>query len=312
MTHHAQPPQPHEDPTAPPGSGGAFFVPPPAGAPVIGAATHSAAVNGAHHHAAARGRAEPTRFPTPLRRAGWHGLLYTLGRTQIIAYPPANWILAAAAITASALVLRGGAWPWLAGALLAAALLLRLLVWRVVRRDGVRFAADASVALPNADETAALPPQIKLPVYVSGCLEVGARVQRFAMLPGFYRSFATREHALLCLCQSERRLLVAAWPEVEVGLWYAFVQPRQIRALHAGTLRHGRVQLPALALEVDAVPTRGRVRRRAVETLYIAGDAANLGRIARDLLLDAPGAVLAAMPAAAPAPLAAAAPARAE
>ncbi len=264
------------DSTAPPGKSGAFFVPLPGAAARNGGAPRVSAP-------------PPTRFPPELRGAGSGGLLYTLGRTQIIAFPPATWMVAAGVAAALLLALQAGVWPWVGAALLGSALALRLLVWRVVRSGGVRFVPSGDAALLGGiGEPLALPAQSKLPVYVSGCLEVGNRVQRFALLPGFYRTFATREHALLCLCQSGRRLLVAEWPEAEVGLWYAFVKPQQLRALQAGTLHHGRLALTALALEVDATPTRGRVRRRAVETLYLAGEAADLARIARDLTLDAP------------------------
>lgn len=263
------------DSTAPPGKSGAFFVPLPGSAERNGGAPQ-----GSHP--------PPTRFPPELHGVGSGGLLYTLGRAQIIAFPPATWIVAAGVAAALLLALQPGMWPWIGAALLVAALVLRLLVWRVVRSGGVRFvpSADADL-LGGAGEPLALPAQSKLPVYVSGCLEVGNRVQRFALLPGFYRTFATREHALLCLRQGGKRLLVAEWPDAEVGLWYAFFKPQQLRALQVGTLHHGRLALTALALEVDATPTRGRVRRRAVETLYLAGEAADLARIARDLTLDA-------------------------
>jgi hypothetical protein len=229
----------------------------------------------------------PTIFPPEITGAGFAGLLYTLGRAHLAAFPLANWMLGGALLASVPLVLQGQLWSSAtAAALVAAALLLRILVWRAGRRDGVRFEADpamlAAVALPSEPLAA----RDKLPIHATGCFEVGNKVRRFTLLPGYYRSFATREHALLCLCRGGRRLLVGAWPEAEVGLWYAFFRPQAIRRVEAGSLRHGPLLRPALAVEIDAVPTRGRVRRRAVERLYLCAEPATLARIWADLHAD--------------------------
>ena len=62
-------------------------------------------------------------------------------------------------------------------------------------------------------------------MYVTGGLTVEGSEQRFTFVPGFYKTFATREHALLCQVRPAARVGVLRWPEAEVGMWYAFFQP---------------------------------------------------------------------------------------
>jgi hypothetical protein len=267
---------------APPATSGAFFV--------DGAKDQGPAAGRAPALSAVLPARQPTVFPPEIANGGQDGLLYLLARAQITAFPAANWIVGAAMVALALLALQGGVWGWLGLALLAAALTLRVVVWRRTRRDWVHFeplAEPARSQPPAAPAMAPLSPNQKLPVHVTGCLEVGNKVRRFALLPGFYRTFATREHALLCLCRGGRRLLLAGWPENEEGLWYAFAQPSALRRIDRGVVRYGAHRLPTLALEVDAIPTRGRPRRRAVERLLISAEEHLLDRIEADLRLDA-------------------------
>jgi len=201
-------------------------------------------------------------------------------------FPFLNWLLAPL-IAATLFSLLRGAWS-IAAALTLAALLFRAHLWLRMRRDFVHFTApptgDPLVDSPHT----ILDPSDKLPIHVTGCLEVGGKVQRFTFLPGFYRTFATREHALLCLCRGGRKALLGSWPEAETGVWYAFFHPHAIRKVERGTLHFGSLRSDALAIEIDAAPTRGRIRRKAIETLYLAADPATLDRIRRDLTADAP------------------------
>ena len=80
-----------------------------------------------------------------------------------------------------------------------------------------------------------LAPAAKIAVlYATGTLGVQGRQLLFVELPGFYRTFATREHALLCRAQPRRWAAIVAWPEEEQGLWYAFFLPDQIMTIRAG------------------------------------------------------------------------------
>jgi hypothetical protein len=118
-----------------------------------------------------------------------------------------------------------------------------------------------------------LAPNSKLPVYVSGLLAVDTKVRRFAGLPGFYRTFATREHALLCQARPRRFLGLATWPEDEEGLWYAFFYAHQVRRLETGLIAFDQAQFPGLLIEYQPdKPLDGRARRGGPPrvTLYVA------------------------------------------
>jgi hypothetical protein len=108
---------------------------------------------------------------------------------------------------------------------------------------------------------------------VSGLLSVDTKVRRFAALPGFYRTFATREHALLCQARRRRFLGLATWPEDEEGLWYAFFYARQVRRLQTGQIAFDGAQFQGVMLEYQPdKPLDGKAWRRGPQhiTLYIA------------------------------------------
>lgn len=134
------------------------------------------------------------------------------------------------------------------------------------RRDFVRFTAGET---PEVDALT-LAATEKLPVHISGPLSVTGKVRHFTFLPGFYRSFATREHGLLCCCRERRILRFAHWPEGEVGLWYAFFAPEQILHIAYGTVRYDDTVAPGLALEVSTQAFAPVQLRGASTTIYVA------------------------------------------
>lgn len=76
---------------------------------------------------------------------------------------------------------------------------------RLRKRDFVNFQATA---LPTTSPSL-LNPAHKLPIYATGLFSVENKYQRYTWLPGFYRTFATREHALLCQVAARKFLQVA-------------------------------------------------------------------------------------------------------
>jgi hypothetical protein len=105
--------------------------------------------------------------------------------------------------------------------------------------------------MPNA---APLNPSDKLILRATGLFEVEGKAQRFTELPAYYRSFSTREHALMAVVQPARRLAgLASWPEDETGMWYIFVKHDEVRQVQPGMLSFGRARRPALLLLVEQV-----------------------------------------------------------
>lgn len=151
---------------------------------------------------------------------------------------------------------------WLAGAMALA------VGTRLARRGyHVTFTARAA-PLPSGE---LLPAAEKVPVYVTGKLGVEQKQRTFTMVPSFYRTFATREHALLCRVDERRLWGIATWTEEETGLWYAFFTARQIVDVEAGSLVYGGLTFDTLAVTYRPTP-HGSKRRREPEvtTLYLS------------------------------------------
>jgi hypothetical protein len=175
------------------------------------------------------------------------------------------------------------------GPLLAVISIAALWSWqRLARRAAfVRFTPQ-----PTPPVSAwPLSPSDKLPVYVSGVLSVENKVRYFAALPGFYRTFATREHALLCQARPRRFGGIASWPEEEQGLWYAFFYAEQVCALRTGEIAFDRAALQGFAIEYQPLqPLDGKPRRGGPQriTLYIAfPEAADYEAALADLAVEA-------------------------
>lgn len=169
-------------------------------------------------------------------------------------------------------------------------LILFLALWFIGRKirhsDYVSFQESA----PPAVTPQRLLPNDKVAIHATGQFTVEGKYQRLTWLPGFYRTFATNEHALLCLARDRRWLFFAHWPADEPGMWYAFITPDEITRIRWGELQFGANRSPALALDYRlTIPANGRRRQDQVraETLYIAcatpDDAAT---VLADLLAD--------------------------
>ena len=143
--------------------------------------------------------------------------------------------------------------------------------WR--KRDFVRFIEGA---LPTVSPEILLYEE-KIPIHVTGYLTVENRGERYTWVPGFYRSFATREHALLCMVPDRQyirigRWSIGRWPFEQVGMWYAFFSAADITQIRWGQLRFDHSSRPALAIDHTViVPARNRIQREKTitETLYI-------------------------------------------
>ena len=119
----------------------------------------------------------------------------------------------------------------------AALLLLRGLVVWARRSQYVVFLAEDLPASPGP--AAPLLPTDRVELRATGGFEVEGKEQQFSDLQAYFRTFATREHAVMAIVPPSRFLLLGTRPEEEVGMWYIFFQPQQILALDPGTLCFG-------------------------------------------------------------------------
>ena len=180
--------------------------------------------------------------------------LYILRRYQAMGMPLERWLvilLLLAALLLAVGLLPGG----LAGALICLALLLALFVGQGLaqRRQYVHFRAQGPVTQPMPG-AASLKPADTLTLRATGLFEVEGKAQRFTELPAYYRSFSTREHALMAVVAASRRFAgLVSWPADEHGMWYIFVKTNELLQVQPGTLGFGRARRPALRLLVAQV-----------------------------------------------------------
>lgn len=220
--------------------------------------------------AAPQSHQERTVFPQDARLWGSGAFFYLLHRFHFGGVTAGRWfailwLLLAAVWTTGALPGRWiGATFWLIVFVLQVAAGLRLR-----SSDYVNFTHTEVPALSGTPLT----PREKLPVHGTGLFNVEGKYQRFVWLPGFYRTFATGEHAVLCLARERRRwFLLSSAPE-EAGMWYAFIEPDSLLQLRWGTLTFGATESPAIEVTYRlTIPPSGRRKQPTVreETLYLA------------------------------------------
>ncbi len=176
------------------------------------------------------------------------------------------------------------AWGWLPGgrwvAVVAALLLVGLIAFQVWARRAayVRFTPSDAQTPPQRGEK--LSPEDKIAIRATGHFEVEGRRQFFADLQAFFRTFATREHAVIAYVPKSRFLGIGRWPGHEVGMWYIFFLPRQVISLEWGDLIFGTRRRPA-----SRITYRGEKRP---ETIYLSFDGEEeRRRVWEDILCDA-------------------------
>ncbi len=248
------------------------------------------------HQAAATPR---TEFPTHLpRTASMRTWLYHLSRRQTGGVPTLRWLLLPIVLLAlfwGAGWLPGRWWGMGLSLLVLATLVTVVQRWR--QRDFVRFVPGPVVPTEASDSFAPplappLAPEAKLPVYVTGHFAVEEKRSRFTAMPGFYRTFSTREHALLCRLKESPFLGVSRWPDEDFGMWYIFLAPKDIARVETGHLHFDGQPRVSLAVQhrID-VPKRGfrSGTRSVLQTVYITPcDGSDLAPILADLLHDRP------------------------
>lgn len=234
-------------------------------------------------------RRKPTTFAADVPLRGFGPTLYALHRFHLGGIPASRYI-AALWILIAALAAIGiipGRWITVTLALLLWASQI-IIGMHYRRRHYVSF-NPASLPTLAVDP---LTPSEKETVFVTGLLNVEGRYQRYTYLPGFYRTFATGEHAIICQVKDRSWLGILSWPEEQAGMWYAFVNPSEIHQLAWGKLRFGNTLYPALAidyqLEMPPGPRRKKTEVRQ-ETIYLAcAEQDSAQRIYVDLLQNLP------------------------
>ena len=180
------------------------------------------------------------------------------------------------------------AWHWLilASLLLGGAAVMFLRGW-AARGYYILFLPETGLASP-----APLPllPEDKIPLRATGWFEVQSRERLFADLPAYWRTYASREHAVLAIQHPSRFLLLGHSRDEDAGMWYAFIPPAAIVDATPGALRYGRQVSPGLRVVYRRQPPAPEGKRspkpvKAVIYLAFADEAAR-ARVWADLLAD--------------------------
>lgn len=209
-----------------------------------------------------------TTFLPDMPLVPWLGWLYGLTRAQLLGMALVRWLYLLLIGLAGGWLLLAlpGGWPISLGWLAVAGVL-----WGLTRRAQSQHFTRFRAAPMTPPTPVRMPLADKHPLYITGALSVEAKVRGFTALPGFYRSFATREHALIGRVLARHVAGFATWPEDEIGLWYAFFTPPQIIAVAPGQQQVGRQWLPALAITYrPASSPTARRRTPRTATLYLA------------------------------------------
>ena len=135
------------------------------------------------------------------------------------------------------------AWHWtiLALLLLTGTGLVVLRVW-AARRSYVTFDPQPGLKAPPA---APMSPEDKASVRATGAFEVQGRVRIFVGLRAYWRTYASREHAVMAI-QHQTRFLLGRSPAEDAGMWYMFISPAAIAEVTPGALCYGRRISPGL------------------------------------------------------------------
>ena len=183
------------------------------------------------------------------------------------------------------------AWHWLILALLllSGAAVVALRGW-AARRSYVVFRPEPGLAPPAPQP---LLPEDKIPLRATGRFDVQSRERLFADLPAYWRTYASREHAVLAIQHPSRFLLLGHSRDEDAGMWYAFIPPAAIGEVTPGQLRYGRQVSPGLRVVYRRQPPARdgkRPPKAVVATIYLAfEDEAARVRVWADLAVDCCG-----------------------
>jgi hypothetical protein len=150
----------------------------------------------------------------------------------------------------------------------------------------------------TAPDGQALDPVDKILLRVTGQFEVEGKSHFFADTPAYWRTFATREHAVMAMVHPSRFLQLGHMPAQDIGMWYIFFRPEMMRGVVSGKLMFGTSERSALHVCYEAVlaPTTarhglrlwpGRQKPAKREELYLVfEDQATCHRVWADLVAD--------------------------
>lgn len=164
-------------------------------------------------------------------------------------------------------------WHWavLAALVLAGAGFIALRVW-AARRSYIVFLPEAGAAAPAPRP---LTPDEKVATWATGRFEVEGRLGFFAGLQAYWRTFITREHAVLAIRHPSQFLLLGDTPDGVSGMWYIFIAPHAASRIVPGKVAFGARSGPGLRVDYRVAAEGSDAKkssRKTQETVYLLFD----------------------------------------
>ena len=194
-----------------------------------------------------------------------------------------NWVLVTCALLGLLIHVPGRF--HVALSLLALMLLLSLLSRYARRRYYVHFVPETPE--PPEDPPPPLWPHDKLLHHATGHFEVEGKEGNWTRLIAYYRTFETREHAIMARLTPIRFLRIGEFPPHHLGMWYQFVTPENLLDVTPGRIYFGGKEEPALRLRYRRFNEKGKPLED-VFYLHFETDE-DRARVQSDLLLDQGG-----------------------
>ena len=195
----------------------------------------------------------------------------------------ANWLLIM--LTVLALLFGVPGRHIIAGLFLALILLLSLGSRYARRRRYIHFVPETPE--PPEDPPPPLWPQDKLLHHATGHFEVEGKEADWTRLIAYYRTFETREHAIMARLTPMRFLKVGELPPQQLGMWYRFIDPENLLEATPGRIYFGGQVEPGLRLRYRRFDEKGKARE---DIFFLHFDTeADRTRVLADLLLDMGG-----------------------
>ena len=180
------------------------------------------------------------------------------------------------------------AWHWLIlGLLLMAGVMLPALTTWASRRGYVAFQPEVTLAAPAGK---ALAPEDKIQLRATGSFEVEGKARPFADLLAYWRTFGSREHAVMAIVHRTRFLLLGHTPDEHLGLWYIFFRPEDTLNIVPGRVTCGPQVGPGLRVDYRHTPPVQESKRPPkpiIATVYLRfADEATRDQVWADLLVE--------------------------
>ena len=129
-----------------------------------------------------------------------------------------------------------------------------------------------------------LGPNDKVLLRASGVFAVEGDEKRFTDLIAYYRTFDTREHAIMARHTPSRFLGLGRSKSETLGMWYIFFMPENLNSVTPGRLYFGGTPNPALRLDYVRINPKGKAK---ISVAYLSFETKrSMEQVMADLLLD--------------------------